>query len=64
MGIALISIMICGSLYYVFIRTKPLAEGQVSLRALLIAGIDFAERGGEKVCIFINVYFVSSHLAI
>lgn len=50
LGVGIVALLACVSVYYVFIKSDPNpAMDEVSLRALLIAGIDFAERGGDKV---------------
>ena len=51
LGIALVVLLLVGSMYYlVHITTSPGLNEQVSIKQLLVAGIDIAERGGQEVC--------------
>jgi len=57
LGIALVLLLLVGSIYYlVHITTSSFSFGeQVSMKKLLVAGIDIAERGGQEVCILHTV---------
>ena len=42
-------LLVIGSMYYLVMVRSPSSFEEVSMKELLIAGVDFAERGGVQV---------------
>lgn len=49
LGISLVVLLVIGSIYYLVMFHSPASLQAVSMKEMLIAGIDFAERGGVQV---------------